>query len=68
MTTFLDLIPELNPQTLQWEVRETDEKDNTLEVYSFDSEEKADSFVDGWIEYHDNRSAGLYATTLETEQ
>jgi hypothetical protein len=67
MTTFLDLIPELNPQTLQWEVRETDENDNTLEVYSFDSEEKADSFVDGWIEDRDNRSVGLYATTLEHE-
>lgn len=67
MTTFLDLVPELNPQTLQWEVRETDEKDNTLEVYSFDSEENAEAFIDGWIEDRDNISAGLYATTLETE-
>jgi hypothetical protein len=67
MTTFLDLIPELNPQTLQWEVRETDENDNTLEVYSFDSEEKAEAFIDGWIEDRDNRSVGLYATTLEHE-
>jgi hypothetical protein len=59
MNTLLDLIPELNATTLKWELRETDERDNTLEVYSFDTEEAADKFIDDWIEDRDNKSAGL---------
>ncbi len=47
--TLLDLCPEFNSYTLQWEVRETDERDNALEVYAFDTEEEADKFIDGWI-------------------
>lgn len=46
----LDLLPEFNSDTLKWEVRETDERDNTLEVYAFDTEEEAEKFVDDWIE------------------
>lgn len=45
----LDLIPEFNSDTLQWELRETDESDNTLEVYAFSTEEEAEKFIDGWI-------------------
>jgi len=59
MNTLLDLIPELNTTTLKWELRETDERDNTLEVYAFDTEEEADKFIDDWIEDRDNKSAGL---------
>lgn len=59
MNTLLDLIPELNATTLKWELRETDERDNTLEVYAFDTEQEADKFIDDWIEDRDNKSAGL---------
>lgn len=45
----LDLLPEFNSDTLQWEVRETDERDNTLEVYAFSTEEEAEKFIDQWI-------------------
>ena len=46
----LDLLPEFNSDTLKWEVRETDDRDNTLEVYAFNTEEEAEKFVDDWIE------------------
>jgi hypothetical protein len=52
MLNLIDLCPEFNDETLKWDVRETDEKDNTLEVYSFDTEEEAENFVDKWIEKH----------------
>ena len=52
MLILLDLCPEFNDETLKWDVRETDEEDNTLEVYSFDTEEEAENFVDKWIERH----------------
>lgn len=52
MLILLDLCPEFNDETLKWDVRETDEEDNTLEVYSFDTEEEAENFVDKWIEKH----------------
>ena len=45
----LDLLPEFNSDTLKWEVRETDERDNTLEVYAFSTEEEAENFIDHWI-------------------
>lgn len=45
----LDLLPEFNSDTLQWEVRETDERDNTLEVYAFSTEEEAENFIDQWV-------------------
>jgi hypothetical protein len=35
---------------MMWDVRETDEKDNTLEVYSFITEAQAVKFIDNWIE------------------
>jgi len=56
MNILFDLCPEFNEQTLKWEVRETDEKDNTLEVYSFDTEEQAEKFIDEWIEKKENES------------
>lgn len=59
MNTLLDLCPEYNHKTLKWEVRETDENDNTIEVYDFDSEDVADAFVEFWIEDRDNKKAGL---------
>jgi len=52
MEILLDLCPEFNDETLKWDVRETDENDNALEVYSFDTEEEAENFVDKWIERH----------------
>lgn len=50
MNTLLELCPELNHRTMMWDVRETDEKDNTLEVYSFITEAQAVKFIDNWIE------------------
>lgn len=58
--TLIDLVPEYNPTSLKWEIRETDEQDNTLEVHSFDSSIEGDAFVDEWIETRDHRDAGLY--------
>lgn len=52
MNTLLDLCPEYNEHTFQWDVRETDEKDNTLEVYSFITEAEAENFIDNWIKKH----------------
>ena len=49
MNTLLDLIPFFNEYSQEWEVRETDENDNTLEVYGFATEEEAEKFVDAWI-------------------
>lgn len=58
--TLIDLVPEYNPTSLKWEIRETDERDNTLEVHSFDSSEAAEAFADEWAETRDNRDASLY--------
>jgi hypothetical protein len=44
------MFPEFNNHTLTWDVRETDWKDNTLEVYSFITEAQAVKFIDNWIE------------------
>jgi len=49
MNMLLDLIPFFNEYSQEWEVRETDENDNTLEVYGFSTEEEAEKFVDAWI-------------------
>ena len=43
------MFPEFNDHTSQWDVRETDEKDNTLEVYSFNTEAEAENFIDNWV-------------------
>jgi hypothetical protein len=59
MNTLLELCPELNHRTMMWDVRETDENDNTLEVYSFITEAQAEKFIDNWIEDRDNKKAGL---------
>jgi hypothetical protein len=45
MNTLLELCPKYNDNTFQWDVRETDEKDNTLEVYSFITEAEAENFI-----------------------
>jgi hypothetical protein len=58
--TLIELVPEYNPFSQKWEVRETDERDNEIETHSFDSSAEADAFVDQWIETRDNRSAGLW--------
>jgi hypothetical protein len=57
--TLLDLYPEFNKTSQKWEIRETDERGNALEVYTFDTEKEADDFVIDWVEERDNRSAGL---------
>lgn len=59
MPTLFDLCPEFNDNTQKWELQETDEQGNALEVYEFDTEKEADSFVNDWIENRDNQSAGL---------
>jgi hypothetical protein len=49
MITLLEMSPTFNDYTFQWDVRETDEKDNTLEVYSFITEAEAENFIDNWV-------------------
>lgn len=49
MNTLFELIPLFNEYSHEWEVRETDEDDRTLEVYGFATEEEAEKFVDAWI-------------------
>ena len=49
MNTLLEMFPEFNNHTLTWDVRETDWKDNTLEVYSFITEAEAENFIDNWV-------------------
>ncbi len=41
----IDAVAALNRK----DVRETDEKDNTLEVYSFITEAEAENFIDNWV-------------------
>jgi hypothetical protein len=45
----IEIIPLLNSYSQEWEIRETDENDNTLEVYGFATEEEAEKFVDEWL-------------------
>lgn len=59
MNTLLDLCPEFNNESQKWDIQATDERGNTLEVYSFDTEKQADDFVDEWVADRDNRNAGL---------
>lgn len=49
MNALLDIIPFFNEYSQEWEVRETDENDRTLEVYGFATEAEAEKFVDAWI-------------------
>jgi hypothetical protein len=49
MITLIEMFPTFNDYTSQWDVRETDEKDNTLEVYSFITEAEAENFIDNWV-------------------
>ena len=49
MITLIEMFPTFNNHTSQWDVRETDEKDNTLEVYSFITEAEAENFIDNWV-------------------
>ncbi len=48
----LDLTPELNEQTGKWEVSETDERGNAIEVYEFPTESAATKFIDAWLTTH----------------
>lgn len=50
MTTLIDLSPYWNEYSNEWEVSETDERGNTLEVYNFDTEDDALTFINEWIE------------------
>ena len=50
MITLIEMFPTFNDYTSQWDVRETDEKDNTLEVYSFNTEAEAEKFIENWVE------------------
>ena len=50
MTTLIDLSPYWNEYSNEWEVSETDERGNALEVYNFDTEDDALSFINEWIE------------------
>jgi hypothetical protein len=45
----IEIIPLFNSCSQEWEIRECDENDNTLEVYGFATEEEAEKFVDQWI-------------------
>lgn len=49
MHTLLDLIPLFNEYSHEWELRESDKNDNTLEVYGFATEKEAEKFVDQWL-------------------
>ncbi len=50
MTTQIDLSPYWNEYSNEWEVSETDERGNTLEVYGFSTEDAALNFINEWIE------------------
>jgi hypothetical protein len=50
-TILLDLCPEFNAITQKWELQETDERGNALEVYAFDTEKEADDFVIEWAKH-----------------
>jgi hypothetical protein len=45
----IEIIALFNSYSQEWEIRECDENDNTLEVYGFATEEEAEKFVDQWI-------------------
>jgi hypothetical protein len=45
----IEIIPLFNSNSQEWEIRECDENDNTLEVYGFATEEEAEKFVDEWL-------------------
>lgn len=50
MTTLIDLSPYWNEYSNEWEVSESDERGNTLEVYGFNTEDDALNFINEWIE------------------
>jgi len=50
MTTLIDLSPYWNEYSNEWEVSESDERGNTLEVYGFSTEDDALNFINEWIE------------------
>jgi hypothetical protein len=52
MLTLIDLCPEYNEDSQEWEVQETDERGNAIEVYGFATEEEAEKFIDNWIKKH----------------
>ena len=52
MLTLIDLCPEYNEDSQEWEVQETDERGNAIEVHGFATEEEAEKFIDNWIKKH----------------
>lgn len=50
MTTLIDLSPYWNEYSNEWEVCESDERGNTLEIYNFSTYDHALSFINEWIE------------------
>lgn len=52
MLTLIDLCPEWNEHSQRWEVQETDERGNALEVYDFSTEEEAEKFIGSWVKNH----------------
>lgn len=50
MTTLIDLSPYWNEYSNEWEVCESDERGNTLEIYNFSTYDHALSFINEWID------------------
>lgn len=48
--TLIDLEPNWNSHSNEWEVCESDERGNALEVYNFNTEDEGISFINDWIE------------------
>jgi hypothetical protein len=48
--TLIDLCPEYNDYSEKWEVQESDERGNAIEVHEFSTEEEAEKFVIAWAE------------------
>lgn len=64
--TLIDLVPEYNAFSQQWEVRETDYRDNEIAVHCFDSSEEADAWVDEWVKARATTAAPDCGSPLET--
>jgi hypothetical protein len=47
--TLIDLEPNWNEYSNEWEVCESDERGNALEVYNFNTEDEATAFINDWI-------------------
>ena len=47
--TLIDLEPNWNEYSNEWEVFESDERGNALEVYNFNTEDEATAFINDWL-------------------